>query len=323
MFRIRVRKLYHGWCEVVMYINDKCIICHAGYLGQNPIASLIDVCSELKDEKYSTEPLTINWEEEPGGMEIELERNHAKNDMLHLYIYDKYEGKEWDEEVKFQDFVDAIISEGFRVLNAFGLYGYRRSWMTDIDFPVTNLLHITGKCKKLWKNDSCCTNLAEEIECINEYVTKPQLTDETSYPECLVYYESWQMQCCGDRFSVGDEIKWGCILPSEYKNAHGYIMDFEEEHHGFQTHEITGAVSRIIAERSEFPKGKQEICYHKAECIHQEQTQADGRESIYRDTDEAEYTFWGYIVELKDVIVKPIVKDTPYKMRNGNDFCTK
>ena len=45
-------------------------------------------------------------------------------------------------------------------------------------------------------------------------------------------------------------------MPEDFKNAHGIIIDLEEEHHGFATHSVTGKVVKIIAERSEFPKGK-------------------------------------------------------------------
>lgn len=26
--------------------------------------------------------------------------------------------------------------------------------------------------------------------------------------ECIVFYESWQMECCGTPFSLGDTVKW-------------------------------------------------------------------------------------------------------------------
>lgn len=26
--------------------------------------------------------------------------------------------------------------------------------------------------------------------------------------KCVVFYESWQMECCGIAFSIGDTVKW-------------------------------------------------------------------------------------------------------------------
>ena len=125
---------------------------------------------------------------------------------------------------------------------------------------------------------------------------------------CTLYYESWQIQCCGDPFAVGDKVEWECISPSAYKNAHGTIIDFDEDHHGFATHAIEGVITKIIAERSEFPKGKREVRYDKAETIKEELQHADGWESDKRDDETTERTFWGYIVELKDVTVRPLKK---------------
>lgn len=201
-----------------------------------------------------------------------------------------------------------IVSEAFRVLNAFGLYGYYYSWSDHIDFPLACLLRITDMIKAHEKEgcDSYFTNLSKELNCIQEHISKLEITEETMMDNCIIYYESWQLQCCGRPFSVGDKVEWTCIMPQYYKNAHGIMLDFEEDHHGFATHSIVGTVSKIIAERSEFPKGKWVVWYHKAHTIQEEISHADGWESDKKDDDTTERTFWGYIVELKDVVVKPI-----------------
>ena len=46
--------------------------------------------------------------------------------------------------------------------------------------------------------------------------------------------------------------------------------------------------------------------YHKAHTIQEEISHADGWESDKKDDDTTERTFWDYIVEPKDVVVKPI-----------------
>lgn len=309
-FRFHVNTLSFGWCDVVMYANDKRIPYRASYLGENPIASMIEACADIlaNGGKYY-----IKWMAEPGLMDVDLELE--ENGTLHLDIIDDTcaNGKtEWHETILFDDFVQAIKSEGFRVLNAFGLYGYRRSWMMDTEFPLSNLLYITGKCEEIWKGDACSTDIIKELEYLQHFLKEPELTVETSYAECSVYYEAWQLQCCGSPFSVGDTVEWSCILPEAYKNAHGILIDFEEEHHGFATHTITGIVEKIIAERSEFPKGERETWYNRAKCVHEEIPSANGWESKRKDDDNTDFTFWGYIVELHDVIVKPIIKDVEY-----------
>ncbi len=122
---------------------------------------------------------------------------------------------------------------------------------------------------------------------------------------CTIYYQSWQIQCCGNPFSVGDKVKWTCVKPKEKcKNAHGITINFEEDHHGQATHIITGIITKIIAERSEVAKEVKVICYDKTKIIREELQQADGWESDYDDDNDTKRFFWGYIVELKDVTLK-------------------
>lgn len=304
VFKFHVQNLAVGWCRVIMLINDKEIYFNASYLGPNPLETLIDACADLMEEGGD---YYIKWEKEPGTLKIDL--NLDEKGQLHFDISNTDDDEEVHETVSFDDFVSSVISEGFRVLNAFGLYGYRRSWQDHTDFPLTNLLRITGKCKELWQGDSCRTDISKEIECLQEYIAKQKITAQTKMDECAIYYEAWQLQCCGAPFSVGDKVEWTCIMPNEYKNAHGLIIDLEEEHHGFATHSVSGVIAKIIAERSEFPKGQREVWYKRAKVIQKELQHADGRESQLKDDDKTERTFWGYIVTLKDVIVKPLTEE--------------
>lgn len=312
VFKFHVRNLAYGWCRVLMLINDKEIEYNAEYLGPNPLASFIDACAELMDNcsKYH-----VKWLYHDKALVTEM--RIGENDMLFLDISEQEQdfsknrvsyiknGEEWHESIPFNDFVKAISTEGFRVLNAFGLYGYYRSWQNHEEFPLANLLRISGDNKETWKGDSCSSYILEEMELIKENIKLLDVTKETKMKECIIYYESWQLQCCGDPFKIGDKVEWSCTMPIGHKNAHGVVVDFEEEHHGFSTHSITGTVSKIIVERSEFPKAKREVWYDRAQTIHEEIQYADGWETNKKDNETTEYTLWGYIVELKDVTVKP------------------
>lgn len=61
-----------------------------------------------------------------------------------------------------------------------------------------------------------------------------------------------------------------------------------------------------MAERSEFPKGKRVVRYEAAQIIKEEISKANGWESEIKDDETTERTFWGYIVTLKDAVVKPL-----------------
>lgn len=130
---------------------------------------------------------------------------------------------------------------------------------------------------------------------------------ELKMESCVVSYDSWQMQCCGNPFSVGDKIEWTCEIPKKDVNRHGVKIDFLEEHHGDETHTITGTVTKIIAERSESPQGEKVVSYHEVDIICDELQHADGWESEYESDEVVDRTFWGYIVELKDVTLKKLL----------------
>ena len=184
-FKFHVQNISFGWCRVLMLINDKEVWYNASYLGENPLETMIDACADLMEEEGH---YYISWHREPGTLKIKL---NLVDDMLQIDIFDEkvYYNEEMKEEknveekvhevVPFKDFVSAIRAEGFRVLNAFGLYGYRRSWQNHTDFPLTNLLRITGKCDEIWKGDSCCTNISKEIEVLQECLSKLEITEET------------------------------------------------------------------------------------------------------------------------------------------------
>ena len=318
-FRVHVQHISYGWCGIDLFVNGKRIICNAGYMGPNPLASLIDVCLDFfvaknkeEDEEMGNDEFdknaSITWEEEPGSMRLEFKL--FKNDIVSMHIQERNDDEkvleEWQENIPFGEFKDAIVNEGLRVLNAFGLYGYYVAWMDHVEFPLTKLLCLIDNTPLIWKGDYCSTNLSEEIQCLSRYIKKLEIKEETHYDECKIYYEAWQMQCCGDPFAVGDKVDWTCVIPKEYKNAHGIILDFEEEHHGFATYSICGTVTQIIVERSEFAKGKQIVDYQQAKTIHEEILKANGHEKDYKSDEETDRTFWGYIIILKDAVVKPL-----------------
>ncbi len=316
-FKIHVRNISWGWCRLVLYINDKEIEFNAGYTGNHPLTSLINACWILVDALDRADEIIegeyISCQLEPGVMNIELTLDQDKNlhlDIKELEDEEKEVRREWHESIPFDHFVTAIISESFRVLNAFGLYGYRSSWMNQGggEFPLASLLRIIGKTRGVLINDSYNSSFSEEIQSLQENISRLGVTEETKMKECVVYYESWQIQCCGDPFAVGDRVEWTGVTPSLFRNAHGTIIDMDEDHHGFATHSVTGTVTKIIAERSEFPNGKREVCYEKAATIQEERNHADGWESDLKSDNTTDRTFWGYVVTLKDAIVSPLKK---------------
>lgn len=70
VFNFHVQDLSHGWCRIFMLINDKEIHYNASYLGQNPLASFIDACEDLYNERGT---YYVVWQAEPGILDITLD----------------------------------------------------------------------------------------------------------------------------------------------------------------------------------------------------------------------------------------------------------
>lgn len=50
--------------------------------------------------------------------------------------------------------------------------------------------------------------------------------------KCNVFYESWQMECCGTAFSVGDTVKW-LVYKAEQLNT---PVDIGEINYCYEAH---------------------------------------------------------------------------------------
>ena len=173
IFKFRVKQIAYGWCHVCMTINNHEIDYWAScVLGYSPIGAFIEACADFMSEE--SDKLYITWYAEPGTLKMNLELD--ENQLLHMDIM-KYGNEsdndleeEWHEVIPYECFVSAIISEGFRVLKTYGLYGYRASWQNGTDFPLSALLRITKKCDRVMKGDSWHSNIFQEIECIKEFL---------------------------------------------------------------------------------------------------------------------------------------------------------
>ena len=177
IFNFHVQDLSFGWCRVVMLINGKEIHYNASYLGQNPLASFIDACEDLYNEEGT---YYVGWQAEPGILDITLDLKD--NNQLHIDIIDKYGdiiNGEWHEIIPFEAFASAIVSEGFRVLNTYGLYGYQCSWPDHTEFPLSNLLHITAIIQKKTIGDTYISDIAKEIEFLQQNLPKLKIEQET------------------------------------------------------------------------------------------------------------------------------------------------
>ena len=313
-FRFHTNSIYAGWYDFELTLNDKIIRFDAGYCASNPLNELIQCCLEYLLETDRSD-YHICLDSEPVELRIRIDFETAN--LLKFIVEKVDEGEileKWEETVDFNDFVNSVISEGFRVLNAFGLYGYRKAWATELEFPLGALLKIY-EIHHTANEEANPLHYKNELEILNTQC-KDRANEEAHLDRCTVYYAAWQLQCCGDPFKVGDRITWTCALSSSVEHGDGTIVDFHEEHHGDETHSITGTVAKIFAERSESSRAKSlrgkvsYISYNYSEIIKDELQEADGWESEYESDETTVRTLWGYLVTLEDVTVRPLNLNT-------------
>ena len=146
-FRFHTISIYAGWYGFELCFNDKIVRFNAGYCGDNPLDELINCCfyflANIASHRANSEwaqdcKYFITLDNEPDKMQIDL--TLISKDLIHIHVNKTDdEGKvydEWDESVSINDFSRAIIDEGFRVLNAFGLCGFKQAWANDTEFSL-------------------------------------------------------------------------------------------------------------------------------------------------------------------------------------------
>ena len=119
---------------------------------------------------------------------------------------------------------------------------------------------------------------------------------------CIVYYVDWQLQCCGDPFSVGDDIEWTAIAKHYKLPKHDVEIDFMEEHHSGWNCKIKGRVVKIYAELSQKSNLSCQI-YENTETMLVPVCYADGYTYLHG------LTLWGYVVELSNVVTESVLDD--------------
>ncbi|WP_333777537.1 DUF6578 domain-containing protein [Streptomyces sp. IBSBF 3136] len=69
-----------------------------------------------------------------------------------------------------------------------------------------------------------------------------------------VFYEDWQMECCGNPFAVGDEVAWKLVAygRADRRRGEGHGAEAWVENHGGPDRETVGRVRAIDLVHQEF-----------------------------------------------------------------------
>ncbi|MGW7524010.1 DUF6578 domain-containing protein [Streptomyces sp. NPDC054783] len=73
-------------------------------------------------------------------------------------------------------------------------------------------------------------------------------------PRMRVFYEDWQMECCGTPFAVGDEVSWPLVAydAEGVREGHGYGAGAWVENHGDPDRPAVGRVHAVDLVHEEY-----------------------------------------------------------------------
>ena len=234
-------------------------------------------------------PLTedILWEEKGSGDaeadERLLRETDVKKSKMVAFLIDK--GFKFTAEDLLLCYTLRCV-EVARVLLEAGVNPNGNTGCTDsILWMLRDGMRMYSHSEGVWKILTEVKNLLQEYGAV-----------EYCYDSVCIYYEDWQLQCCGEPFKVGDTVTWqGCHTGKRDAQTDTYV-DFTENHHVMnEDYIIRGKITHIYADVENAAEHK--IYADKAKRWKLEVLDADGYladQSLY---------LWGYFVYLTDVEV--------------------
>ena len=126
---------------------------------------------------------------------------------------------------------------------------------------------------------------------------------------CKVFYESWQMECCGRPFAIGDSVSWLVLRETELNSPVDVgRIDYCYEAHSSAWEELfvlTGRVEQIDVLYQRYEPSKENPRYLVP--VGGMTIPAEKAEGFEQDRDGMKAT--GYVVTLSGVTVRPAKKE--------------
>ena len=127
--------------------------------------------------------------------------------------------------------------------------------------------------------------------------------------KCIVFYESWQMECCGKSFSIGDTVKW-LVYETEQINT---PVDIGRINYYYEAHSSDWQNLFILEGRVETIK----ILYHQYKPtvsnprllipVNGEIVEAERAEGFDKKLNDMEAS--GYVVGLNEYTIRPAKRE--------------
>ena len=132
--------------------------------------------------------------------------------------------------------------------------------------------------------------------------------------KCSVIIDTWQIQCCGERFKVGEKVKWCVEYFGKSLDSYPYIgsVDYYYENHPTKTngyYTFTGIVASIEVLYVHLIPDPVDV---KMLIALPDTYSKPVREAAVRVKNDNEHSFDGYIVHFDDYQIRPEDEDEIY-----------
>lgn len=125
--------------------------------------------------------------------------------------------------------------------------------------------------------------------------------------KCIIAYECWQMQCCGDPIKVGEEVNLEIETYTEPYELAGFHIDFNEEHHHGMTAVAKGTVKQIkVVFLEEYANSENRFDDPNNVFSVYDLDYADGWEGIDNCGKHTPSDFFNYLIFMENVTIEDI-----------------
>lgn len=129
--------------------------------------------------------------------------------------------------------------------------------------------------------------------------------------KCAVFYDSWQLECCGDPFGIGDTVKW--LVHEVGEGGLGLPVDMGKVDHYYEAHScewqelfvLDGKVERIRTLYQRYEPSKDDPRYLVP--VGGKLVEAQRAEGFEKDLDGLKAT--GYLVCVSGYTLRPAKKE--------------
>lgn len=126
--------------------------------------------------------------------------------------------------------------------------------------------------------------------------------------KCIIAYECWQMQCCGDPIKVGEEVNLEIETYTEPYELAGFHIDFNEEHHHGMTAVAKGTVKQIkVLFEEEYANSEHRVDDPNNGFSVYDLDYADGWEGIDKCGKHTPSDFFYYLIFMENVSIEDLV----------------